>query len=201
VTETVDAFELPLSDAVIVALVTLAGVPATAEKVAFVAPAGTVTDEGTVMADDELESATVVPPVLAAPLSVTVPVALAPLARLVGLTVSIETCKGLTVSDAVLVTLPNAAVIVTGLAALTLFVVTVKVAVVIPEGTVTDAGTVAAAVLLLARLTVNPPAGARLETVTVPFEVIPPKTVDGRSVTPDSDDAETVTAADLVDPL
>jgi len=107
----------------------------------------------------------------------------------------------LTVNVAVLLTLPNVAVIVTGLAALTLFVVTVKVAVVVPASTVTDAGTVAAAVLLLARLTVNPPAGARLETVTVPFEVIPPKTVDGRSVTPDSDDAETVTAADLVDPL
>ena len=59
---------------------------------------------------------------------------------------------------------------------------TVKVAVVEPAATVTDAGTVA----LLepdARVTVTPPVGAATVRVTVPVELLPPVTEVGLSVT------------------
>lgn len=46
-----------------------------------------------------------------------------------------------------------------------------------PAATVTEAGTVAAAVLLLARVTVLPPAGAVPERVTVAVVVVPPTSV------------------------
>ena len=49
--------------------------------------------------------------------------------------------------------------------------VTVKVAELVPETTVAVAGTVAAAVLLLARLTTTPPVGAVVFNVTVPVDV------------------------------
>ena len=52
-----------------------------------------------------------------------------------------------------------------------LILVTVNVAELLPEGTVTVAGTVAAAVLLLASATVTPPLGAVVFNVTVPVEV------------------------------
>jgi len=60
----------------------------------------------------------------------------------------------------------------------TALVVTVKVAEVAPEGTVTEAGTVAAA-LLLVRLTTKPAVGAALEIVTVPVDETLPTTVVG----------------------
>src|SRR5512141_2008558 len=66
---------------------------------------------------------------------------------------------------------------------LTRFVLTVKVAEVAPSGTVTLAGTVATLVLLLARLTTAPPAGAGMLSVTVPIELEPPFTVVGFNVT------------------
>jgi hypothetical protein len=59
----------------------------------------------------------------------------------------------------------------------------VKVAVVAPATTVTLAGTWAAAVLLLVRLTTAPPAGAGLSSVTVPVEETPPSTVAGLTLT------------------
>jgi hypothetical protein len=49
--------------------------------------------------------------------------------------------------------------------------VTVNVTELLPESTVTVAGTVAAAVLLLARVTTTPLAGAVAFNVTVPVEV------------------------------
>ena len=49
--------------------------------------------------------------------------------------------------------------------------VTVNVIELLPEGTVAVAGTVAAAVLLLARVTTTPPVGAVAFNVTVPVEV------------------------------
>jgi len=58
----------------------------------------------------------------------------------------------------------------------TVTVVTVKVAVVAPAATVTLAGTVAAAVLLLDKPTDRPPVGAALPRVTVPVDEVPPIT-------------------------
>ncbi len=72
--------------------------------------------------------------------------------------------------------------IVTGVESSTEFVVIVKVAVVLPEGTVTDCGIVAAPVLLLERVTVVPPAGAGALKVTVACEDAPDVTEPGLSV-------------------
>jgi hypothetical protein len=72
--------------------------------------------------------------------------------------------------------------IVTLVEVVTDFVVTVKVAVVFPEVTVTLAGTVAAAVLLLERVTIVPVDGAGPEIVTVPVEGDNPLTVVGFKV-------------------
>ncbi len=59
----------------------------------------------------------------------------------------------------------------------------VNVALVAPAAIVTLAGTVAAVVLLLDRETTAPPAGAALESVTVPRELAPPVTVAGLRLT------------------
>jgi hypothetical protein len=57
--------------------------------------------------------------------------------------------------------------------------VTGKVAEVAPAVTVTLAGTVAAAVLLLPRATTAPPTGAADPSVTVPVDPVPPVTLVG----------------------
>jgi hypothetical protein len=72
--------------------------------------------------------------------------------------------------------------IVTLLEVATVFVVTVKVAVVFPEVTVTLTGTVATPVLLLERVTTVPADGAGPEIVTVPVEGDSPLTVVGFKV-------------------
>ena len=68
----------------------------------------------------------------------------------------------------------------------TVRVVTVKVALVLPAGTVTLAGTVAAAVLPLVRVTTAPPVGAAALKVTVPVDVAPEVTDVGFNVTEDT---------------
>lgn len=70
--------------------------------------------------------------------------------------------------------------------ALTALVDTVKVALVWPAGTVTLAGTVAAAVLLLDRATLAPPAGAAADSATMPVDGSPPVTLVGSSCSSDS---------------
>ena len=74
------------------------------------------------------------------------------------------------------------AVVVAGAAV----VLTLKVAVVEPAATVTLAGTVAAAALLLDRVTSVPPLGAAFVNVTVAVEGLPPVTVAGFNVSPDA---------------
>lgn len=69
---------LPLSDPLIVAVTALDTAVVVTENVAVEDPPGTITDPGAVAAVLLEESATVVPPLPAAPLSVTVPVELAP---------------------------------------------------------------------------------------------------------------------------
>jgi hypothetical protein len=86
----------------------------------------------------------------------------------------------------------------------TLLVLTVNVALLAPAGTVTLAGTVAAAVLSLIRETVAPPVGACPLRVTVPIEEDPPITLIGLSAIEESvvePCGVTVSEAALVPPL
>lgn len=89
---------------------------------------------------------------------------------------------GLTVSAADLVTPPRTAEMVAAVAVVGALVVAVKVALVAPAGTVTLAGTLATAVLLLDSVTTAPPVGAAAVKVTLPWEVPPPVTLVGFSV-------------------
>jgi hypothetical protein len=61
-------------------------------------------------------------------------------------------------------------------------VFTAKVVLLAPPGMLTLAGTVAAAVLLLERVTTAPEDGAAALSVTVPWEVLPPTTLVGFNV-------------------
>jgi len=70
-------------------------------------------------------------------------------------------------------------VIVTGVETVTVWEETVKVALVDPDGTVTFAGTVAATVLPLDRVTTAPPDGAAAVSVAVPWTAVPPVTLVG----------------------
>ena len=83
------------------------------------------------------------------------------------------------------------------------FVVIVKVAEAAPAATVTYAGSVARAVLLLVSAMIAPPAGAALLSFTVPVEGEPPTTVVGLRLSDDSTAGAagfTVSATDLVMP-
>ena len=79
---------------------------------------------------------------------------------------------------------------------------TVKVAVVVPAATVTEAGTVAEAEFELREM-VAPPVGAAAVKVTVPWELEPPVTVVGLRLTELKAAAggEMVSVADWLTPL
>ena len=152
-------------------------------KRALVAPAGMVILLGTLARLELLRNCTTTPPAGAGPLRVTVPVAVLPPQTEVGLIVSDWSATpdegGLTVRVAVRETPPADAVIVTLVALETARVEMVKFALVAPAGTVTVLGTVATFVLLLLRLTTNPPDGAGPLRVTVPVLLLPPTTLVG----------------------
>ena len=82
----------------------------------------------------------------------------------------------------------------------TALVLTVKVAMVAPARTVTLAGTVAAAVLLLERVTDAPPVGAGPLRVTVPVEELPPVTLAGLRLNEETVAGVTVSKAGWVPP-
>ena len=155
-------------------------------KPALAAPAGTVTLAGTEAAPLLLESATCAPPAGAGPFSVTVPLAVVPPATLEGLMLRDEINAGTTASGAVLVAPPYEPEMVTAAGVETALVLTLKLALVAPAATVTLAGTVAAAVLLLESATTRPPEGAAADSVTVPVDDVPPVTLVGLS---DNDDS------------
>ena len=137
---------------------------------AEVEPCGMVTVEGTLAAAVlELESDTAAPPLPAGAVSVTVPVPVWPLTIALGLTDTLlkAAAAGLMVTPNVL-TPEYDAVSVAEVEDLTVPVVTVNVVEVEPWGTVTLAGTLAAAALELASATVTPPVPAAAVRLTVP---------------------------------
>jgi hypothetical protein len=79
-------------------------------------------------------------------------------------------------------------------------VVTVKVVVVVLAATVTLAGACAALVLLLDNVTTAPPDGAGPFNVTVPVDVLPPKTDIGLRLTDDTEATVTVKPVLCVEP-
>ena len=197
-----------LYDAEMVADVVMSTTEVFTVKVALVLPAGTVTLDGTLAAPLLLESITCAPPAGAGPLSVTVPVEdpKGPPTTLFGLNVSEETVGrggGVTVSEADLL-VPLDAEMVTEVDVVTAVVVTVKVALELPAGTVTLDGTVAAP-LLLESVTWAPPAGAAPLSVTVPVDdCAPPVTLVGLNVSEETvgrGGGVTVSEADWLVPL
>jgi len=150
-------------------------------NVAELDPAGTVTDVGVVALALSDARATVMPPVPAAPLKVTVPIVETPprteeSERLIPVSVA-----ALIVNGAELVLDPCVAVIFAVTVLETPSVATVKVFDFDPAGTVTVAGTVAFA-LSDEIETTKPPDGAGPFNVTVPVELFPPATVVGARV-------------------
>jgi hypothetical protein len=155
-------------------------------KVADRAPAAIVTLRGTCAAGVLLLiKVTTAPTVGAAPLRVTVPVELLPPTTEIGDGVTEDRDAAVTVSVA-FVLVPRVAVTMEVVVEATPNVVTVKVADVLPANTITLAGTLAAAVLLLVRLTETPPVGAAAFSRTVPVELFPPTTLVGFSDTEDT---------------
>ncbi len=90
---------------------------------------------------------------------------------------------------------------VTTVELLTTLVLTVNVALLAPAATVTLAGTVATAVLLLESVTTAPPEGAAALKLTVPVEEFPPTTEVGFRVTEESNSGFTVSVAVWLLPL
>ena len=182
--------EVPLEVAVIVAEVFAETAVVVIVNVADVAPAGIVTDAGILARVALLERSVTVVAVAAARLSVTVPVELSPPRTDVGLSVSVlnatAATAGFTVSVVVLLTPRDDAVITAGTLATTDVVVIANVAVLAPAATVTDAGTTAAAELLVT-VTTTPPAGAGEPSVTVPVAAVPPLTLTGLTLTVDNE--------------
>jgi hypothetical protein len=170
---------LPLSVAVIDDVACEVTARLVTVKFAEVAPPATVTDAGTVAADVfVLDSATVIPAAGAGLLNVTVPVELVELPRtVVGLRDTDTTAGALTMSCAAAVPF-NVAVIVGAVVETTAIVVTVKLAVLAPPGTVNGVVTDAAP-LLLDSATAIPPGGDGPFNVTVPVEGAPPLTLVG----------------------
>jgi hypothetical protein len=181
-TDTVADMDAPLYDAVTVPGIVPPTVLVKMVKVALVAPASTMTLDGTV-SGSVLVNATTAPPVGAAPERTAVPVTDVPPVTVAADTVSAESAaRAVTVNvggcvvaapliDAVIVVVPGDTA------------VTVKVPLVTPAAIVSVAGTVATAGLLLTRVTVPPGAVPAVVSVTVPVAVPPAATLMLLSVT------------------
>lgn len=142
-------------------------------KVVDVEPAGTVTEAGTVTVDKFEVRVTTAPPAGAGPVKVTVPVEFAPPATLVGDTLIVDSFAAATIRVLVFVVDPNVAEMVTVSFDACALVAILNVAVVLPAGTVTEAGSVTSEALELSAMTA-PPEGATPVSVTVPTEGEPP---------------------------
>jgi hypothetical protein len=152
-------------------------------KVPLFDPAGMTTLAGTVAADvfEEVRVTVIDPPVPTMRFSVAVPVEVVPPTTEVGLSVTVEIVGQMTSKGCELVLDPNVAVIVRFTFDVWNVELTAKFAVVLPAGTVTVAGTVAAEVFDELRLTTAPPAGAAVSKVTEDSSPSPPLTVGAPS--------------------
>lgn len=169
---------VPEKVAVTVASVLVATGVVGIEKVAEVAPAGTVTDAGTFAADELLDSVTTTPPAGAACGSVTVPFEVPPPTKEFGIITSdlVDTVTLMFVLRRIPLLEP---LIVTVRVSETLFVTTLNVAELDPAGTVMLLTTEATDGTLLERPTTAPPDGAADVRVTVPVAELEPGTVVG----------------------
>jgi hypothetical protein len=165
-------------------------------NLAVVDPAETVTVAGTVALELPEVKLMDVPPVGALPFRVTVPLDGCPPRTEVGEIVTIASSAGVTVRVAACFETPSLAVTVTGVEVETGVVLIEKLADVVPDDTVTVAGTVALG-LLDDRLTTIPPTPAGPVRVTVPADEIPPSTVVGETVTA-LIDATLITRIDVI---
>jgi hypothetical protein len=166
---------------IVTAVAVVTGLVAMA-KFAVAALAATVTEAGTVAALVLLlRSVTTAPAAGAAALSVTVPVLAAPPFTDTGFTER-EFSGALTTSVTTLLAPSRVAVMFTPVSVVTGLVVMAKFAVVALAATVTEAGTVAALMLLLVSATIAPVAGAAALSVTVPVLPAPPVTTEGFNV-------------------
>jgi hypothetical protein len=154
-------------------------------KLALEEPPGTVTLAGTLVAVEFSLSDTTAPPLGAGPLKVTLPVDELPPVTLDGLTETADSdaagVPSVTLIEANWNALSIAAESCTVVAMLG-NVVTVKLALVAPPGTVTLLGTSAESGWLLPRLIATPLGGAAPPSLTVPVAVPPPTTLVGLTV-------------------
>jgi hypothetical protein len=173
---------LPFHVAVITSVWVLLVAPALAVKVAEVAPEAMVTDAGIVSVEQPSVSPTAAPPLGAAFVRVTVHVALPLGDRLEGEHASAEsfalTVGATTVSAAEAEDPFSDALTVTAWFVVTDPAAALNVAVVAPEATVTEAGTVRAEELSESATTA-PPLGAAAESVTEQAELAPDATLEG----------------------
>lgn len=164
--------------AVTVAVVFAATIDVVTVNVPLVAPAATVTLAGTCADALFDEVVTEKPPAGAGPVRVSVPVLDAPPVTCVGFSASVLSFGAWITSGWLAELAAKLAVMDAVTSAGVAVVETVKVAVVEPAATVTDAGAVALP-LFEARVTLIPPVGALPLRVTVPVELLPPITVVG----------------------
>jgi hypothetical protein len=167
----------------------------------LVAPAATVTEVGTVTPEIPEANAMLRPPVGAALLIVTVAVAVDGPVTALGLTASDVIVGAVTVSVPEAAVEPPAEALTDTLwLEPTATVVAVNEAVVAPAATVTEAGTVTAA-LPEVSVTLWPPVGAAVLRVTVPVDEVPPSTEVGLNVTVVARIGLTVRVADWLEPF
>ncbi|MCX6634225.1 MAG: hypothetical protein NT090_03940, partial [Acidobacteria bacterium] len=196
----VTLFVTPLYVALTLTVVWEVTADALAENVAELAPAATVADAGTPKLARLLVRAMAAPPEGAAADRETVHVADAAPVIVVGVHDKALNCGagGWTVTVVVTLSLP-VAVIVTGWLAVTGPAVALKVALVEPAGTVTEAGTVRATLLAL-KVTANPLAGAALVRLTVQVLNAPEFTVEGEQASADKTAGATRVRLAVFDP-
>jgi hypothetical protein len=192
----------PLAVAVTVAVLLMEIVPAETGKLAVLLPAVTLTEAGVDNTALLSESVTICPPVGAALFRVTVQMLTPPDWSVAGLQVNpVGRIVGKSLSEKVAENPPRLAVMVAVAAVATAEVVTANAAVVLPAGTVTEAG-VATEALLSDRVTSAPPAGAAPVKVTMQVDAAPPVTEAGLQLTEDtSTEAGTVTTPPLAEVL